>query len=1463
MRQGCRIAPTLWNCYTLALFCEIARTVGAEWVQACVTMYADDLHSGQIFRSAEQLDSAICNLGHILDAIETLGLEISLQKTFVLLHICGTNCRKAFQRVVHHDRDGPYIQVPRCGKPPSKLRVKMKAKYLGVCVSYQNSETLTLKTRIAAAQKTFGRLKTWLCNKRLRLGFRLQLWHSCVFMTMQYGLFAVGLTMPAILKAQTVMLQMVRQIVGDHSYVTGHTHEFVLEEFGLLHPIALLIRSAEKLQQTLGLRLNQVTSSDVLLSTDWCCLQETIQMLHVALTLQTQVPLRQLILQSEQRPVFPCPWCNQHFYSLPNLRRHQTVAHHEPQLRTFHATAISYAVQGLPQCSHCLESFSTWRQFQIHLERNVCQVLMLGTTSRWTDQCHLMQYQDAPQVMQVRHLTLLLSKPYGSDVMDVLHRRAWPELARMQPATTDLTRSCILCGFFHSRPQELNLHLKTHHGQWVPHVFTKTMQLCKSQASISPCRFCGRKFQKSHMCPVLTQMSMLLVNLDVTGGQPGKMHPEVLKCSICMEQFDNHADVLRHLVSIHKLETQDWDPLRDMQGSDPVCAHCHACFGDMSAVRQHITMGQCACFDPLRPLQLSTVKDEWRRYIEDGTLKQLLEVPTQKQHLTLKCQLCGMSYQRSSDLSLHLQTVHAQHWQLSHRFHTLLLKTRQAVDGCYCNPKTHARGLSHSCPALRQLCMLAAHLKQDLFIPWKFTPKSLAQVVAPHLPGALLVQVLDSLCKREFSRLWTDPLILTALASQCLFCGGIFHTAALRDHVSRMHGQPGDLAYDLMAQLVPCLHAVSVNDHTCTACAQIYNSPPSASASSTDQTARSQLAQLHLIHQCPVALQIALLLTDGAHRCGDATDPGRPRDVRGLCTDEPSLGNVPKVHGGRKRQQKVTETRPSKPAKRSRLRRTVAEGDGVNVAETGCRAAGSEKARLLDMFHANRQKSSTSNPDSKGHYVEEDTGAERGHSGSNDSICAAEMPSLPGHGPATPGTIDSASVIECPGYHDADSEADRTAESGKSLPVSKMEPSGAEASSDLAISRPTSKNAEVCRAAVGSGAGSSGGDEISITQTCGQSPGDSVATPSLYEARRVAMLAANPAGQHSMESPGLAAEASHTSTEQAGHDTEDAHGEGCHEGQGEGQGKSGALQEVAAWPSVHQLCQCFERLKLVNVDNWCFINSAFLATTWALLSSHSFTQNSWGPHASQLAQFLMQSSPSDPQALADIPCFRFILASWSNRVEQGDPVEFLAHLLRGLEFSDFDMRWDNRIQIGSLTHIHDQNKDASTPLVLQFDPAHLDGSYIHVRQMVLDWSNQHGSQVGLITAPALLCLQIDRCVAAGDGTIQKTDIAVQVHGGCDIPVFAGLDLQIVWKEYHAVAQIAHMGQDNAGHCRSMLLTAPTSHGQARTLALLTEDWSKPTRICKAPYWFSRNITCIWLCRSDMLHLYTVPTSISD
>ena len=230
-------------------------------------------------------------------------------------------------------------------------------------------------TRKRAALITFQRLKKWLCNKHLALRTRLQMWHSCVFMSLTYGLLAVDITLPILTKFQSLIFGMYRRILRDFGQQTGHTHSHILEAYGLQHPLALLWHVAERLKLTLSQRLRHLSTDDIVLTLDWNSIHESHQMIRVAMELQAQAPLSALIAQEAHEQIFHCRWCSQTFHSIANLRRHETNAHGSTQLRSHLAVAASYAHKGLPQCTHCYETFSTWRQFQIHLERNCCQAI--------------------------------------------------------------------------------------------------------------------------------------------------------------------------------------------------------------------------------------------------------------------------------------------------------------------------------------------------------------------------------------------------------------------------------------------------------------------------------------------------------------------------------------------------------------------------------------------------------------------------------------------------------------------------------------------------------------------------------------------------------------------------------------------------------------------------------------------------------------------------------------------------------------------------------------------------------------------------------------------------------------------------------------------------------------------------------------------------------------------------------
>ena len=62
VRQGCRIAPILWATYMQLMLQLAGDQISPAWVQETLTLFADDLHQGTLFRSESQLREALNHL---------------------------------------------------------------------------------------------------------------------------------------------------------------------------------------------------------------------------------------------------------------------------------------------------------------------------------------------------------------------------------------------------------------------------------------------------------------------------------------------------------------------------------------------------------------------------------------------------------------------------------------------------------------------------------------------------------------------------------------------------------------------------------------------------------------------------------------------------------------------------------------------------------------------------------------------------------------------------------------------------------------------------------------------------------------------------------------------------------------------------------------------------------------------------------------------------------------------------------------------------------------------------------------------------------------------------------------------------------------------------------------------------------------------------------------------------------
>ena len=629
IRQGCRAAPILWTTFTNQMFETLAQKVGTNWVKQVVTIFADDIHAGTIFRSSTELMQSLVKFGILLDTIEHHGLRISLAKSVLLISIGGTSHRDLRHRLVQKGPNGFYVNIPRGDGSHSRLPVQNTACYLGVQMSYNMQENLTLQHRLKAARIAFSRLRKWLCARDIHQRTKLRLWKSCIYSTLTYGLFASNITFTGLYKLTTFMMSTLRKVAGDHSYITGTNNAQFLMQHQLPHPFAMLLHSVEQLQYMQCQRLTALLPHDILHTVDWTNLHSLKDLINTAW--DAQDPQSDLVItmtEEAPKPTFSCQWCFVSFDSLPNLRRHQTNVHGYTQLRTHQVTIAAFAQHGLPICSHCHVTFSTWRSFMIHLERNTCQAMHRHFLASG--------HADAVQSsgLQSKDLAILMSKPYGPPLLFAIEQGTWSPLRDLVQAHADLSHYCILCGVYFSRIQELNMHIRCQHGQYAANVFAKAAQLGHSQASNTPCAFCQKHFLRQHQCPFWTQIALILVNFKSTG--PAPAHDDILlRCEICRQQYDDMQALHNHLYNDHRLEIHDWLPSRDMLGADPVCAHCLSCFTDKSAVRQHITRGQCSAFQAAKPMEELPVASTWQQIITHGTMHQLRSAPMQRLSLTL------------------------------------------------------------------------------------------------------------------------------------------------------------------------------------------------------------------------------------------------------------------------------------------------------------------------------------------------------------------------------------------------------------------------------------------------------------------------------------------------------------------------------------------------------------------------------------------------------------------------------------------------------------------------------------------------------------------------------------------------------------------------------------------------------------------------------------------------------------
>lgn len=895
LRQGCKAAPILWVLF-MSHFVELLQEkIEPAWLDAALTMYADDVHVGAQFNSLAEYRQVLTRVGCILDVIESMQLKLSYDKTFVILATAGSNVSRALKGTIERSKKGATILIPRAGQAPSPIPLRATGKYLGIIVSYGQYELQTWQHRLKAARTAFARLRCWFKNKQFQVHHRVHLWMVCVHTILTYGLSATNVTMRVLHEYQQIIYQMMRTVLHDHAYVSHNTHQQVFHNFGLAQPLDLFAQHVTLTWRRLQRRAQGLHATDFLHHVDWTHLPGMLRFIQCMAATNVEAPISPDVADPIQTQAkYRCSECAFQTHSIPNLRRHQTQVHGRSQYRTSPVNPLEFALSGKPQCRNCLAVFTTWRRFFIHIERNCCQAMedASGMSTRPTPEpLHDTRRNQAAESAEMNsHLhpaswgrtstpirLAVETKPFWPVLREVATTSDFQKLLEDAQIGEFLTHHCMHCEAWCNRCQELHSHYRLHHSQHMPGVLARGAQITHKLTTVSPCELCHKPYKKSHSCPVATQVA----SLQLHGVQIENQDEALRTCIICNQVLPSMAHLHQHLGRSHDLQIPDWCPSRDSLQDSDACAHCGAAFATRSGLRRHILDGRCELFDPGATAQPLDAATKWSEVLQQGELTRATLTPAQRQDLTLVCQLCGQRYSRQNDLGAHLQHAHSNTWQASQESLRFLIQAVQAKHGCQCNPSCHGQGRTHICMLLRQFSMIYMLSSQDVLVPTQYHQDLLNKLLRhiDHLP--LYQTIHDTLYTRQFEDLWQQPGLSGLLSQWCIQCGQQHHPAALVVHHWQMHGEDSQWAAQIKYQITASMLGLQDQDTMCTFCGLPINLHVDASEAMTPD--RFIAMQIDFNSNCPVVHQAAQLLlpTDGRNDAGVGSErPGPPAIVQ-------------------------------------------------------------------------------------------------------------------------------------------------------------------------------------------------------------------------------------------------------------------------------------------------------------------------------------------------------------------------------------------------------------------------------------------------------------------------------------------------------------------------------------------------------------------------------------------------------
>ena len=252
IKQGCTLAPYLFVAHTLAILEDIHVRVGGDWVQTCMTFFADDALGCWNIHSLPELRKAFADIQAIIDVFNEQGMTLSNDKSVVLYDLRGRDAGKFLARRKVRKHQHQHFLFHQRGQD-LWAPIKKSHDYLGTIIAYRDAQSKTVTHRLKKARGQYSQLRKTINSARIVSNRpRYHIWRAGVLSAATYGLLSVGVTGTSKRSLQAMASRQMRAIARRPAHLTHLTNAQVRQALNAEEPLAALHAQGEKYLQKLN-----------------------------------------------------------------------------------------------------------------------------------------------------------------------------------------------------------------------------------------------------------------------------------------------------------------------------------------------------------------------------------------------------------------------------------------------------------------------------------------------------------------------------------------------------------------------------------------------------------------------------------------------------------------------------------------------------------------------------------------------------------------------------------------------------------------------------------------------------------------------------------------------------------------------------------------------------------------------------------------------------------------------------------------------------------------------------------------------------------------------------------------------------------------------------------------------------------------------------------------------------------